>query len=155
VVRKREQCFSLWQVERFLTQLFSDEPQAEAECVRVLEEALSYDDSDWEALQSLASVRISQSDKNSASELMLRSYESWKEADLDEKPSYESRISSSKLFLELELWDTAADILQDLIEEDDNVAEVWYLLAFALFNNQDPHGAVECGQRARHVRAVL
>jgi hypothetical protein len=81
------------------------------------------------------------------------SYNLWKDLEPnDEKmPSYEFRVATSKLLLELQEWDWAQELLQSLLEEEDSVAEVWYLLSFAFVNGGSPHEAVETGEMARRL----
>lgn len=68
----------------------------------------------------------------------------------EERPSYEFRLESVKLLLELEdTVETAAEVLQDLIEEDDRVIETWYLFAMCLHaggEHAEAASAVERGQ---------
>lgn len=67
-------------------------------------------------------------------------------------PAYEFRIATAKLFLELQKPETAAEILKILTLEQDNVAEVWYLLGFAYSNNKDlAANVLHCCLTARDV----
>jgi len=49
---------------------------------------------------------------------------------IDNLPPYEFRISTAKLLLELEDHEKAAEVLELLLNEDDEVVEVWYLLGY-------------------------
>ena len=50
----------------------------------------------------------------------------------DRRPSYEFRFETAKLLLELDTTtDAAAEILEELLEENDMVPDVWLLLAVA------------------------
>ncbi|XP_076372255.1 uncharacterized protein LOC143257448 [Tachypleus tridentatus] len=44
--------------------------------------------------------------------------------------SYDARINTSKLLIELELYDEAAEVLEGLVEEEDEVVDTWYLLGW-------------------------
>jgi hypothetical protein len=58
--------------------VYSFEPNAEECCESFLSIALQLNPSSAEALQSLASVRVSQSRNEEAKELVLRAWELWK-----------------------------------------------------------------------------
>lgn len=58
--------------------------------------------------------------------------------ELEDRPSYEFRHNVAKTFLELEQPRLAAEIWEGMLEEDDNIAEVWYYLglAYRKFNSR-------------------
>merc|ERR1712203_1258406 len=58
--------------------------------------------------------------------------------------SYDSRLASVKVLLDLERFDTAAEILDSLLEEDNEVVAAWYLHGWLnhLRNDPDFHGNV-------------
>eukprot|EP00029_Vermamoeba_vermiformis_P009977 TRINITY_DN5148_c0_g1_i2.p1 TRINITY_DN5148_c0_g1~~TRINITY_DN5148_c0_g1_i2.p1 ORF type:complete len:377 (-),score=87.89 TRINITY_DN5148_c0_g1_i2:16-1050(-) len=144
--------------EIYMTDSCEDD-NAESECQNILNEALKVDPNNAETLQLMASFKISQQKPDEALQWLTRSYETWKgliekanEADIGEPnedreaelasimdgiPIYEFRIATAKLFLELNKPETAAEILKILSLEQDDVAEVWYLLGFAYSNNPD------------------
>lgn len=75
---------------------------------------------------------------------------------MDGIPIYEFRIATAKLFLELNKPETAAEILKILSLEQDDVAEVWYLLGFAYSNNPDlAANVLHCCLTARDVSIPL
>jgi cytochrome c-type biogenesis protein CcmH/NrfG len=123
-------------------------PEAEAECERLLGESLGLDPTNAEALQLLASLRLSQERPDEALQALLQSYAQWAHAEFVNLPPFEARVSAAKLFLELGDAATAVTILSGLLAEDDDVSELWYLHAFALAE-QDPEDALESLQRAR------
>jgi tetratricopeptide (TPR) repeat protein len=144
--------------EIYMTDSCEDD-NAENECQSILNEALKVDPNNCETLQVMASFKISQQKPDEALHYLTRSYETWKsliekanQADIGEDneereaeiatiyegiPAYEFRIATAKLFLELQKPETAAEILKILTLEQDNIAEVWYLLGFAYSNNKD------------------
>jgi len=61
------------------------------------------------------------------------------------------RVSTAKLFLELQQFEVAAEILVSLLDEDDNVSEVWFLLAFA-YAHFDVPAAVQPLEECKRVR---
>ena len=71
-------------------------------------------------------------------------------------PIFEFRIATAKLFLELNKPETAAEILKILTMEQDDVAEVWYLLGFAYSNNTDlAANVLHCCLTARDVSVFI
>lgn len=57
-------------------------------------------------------------------------------------PSYEVRISTIRLLLELGLHDIALDIAELLLREDDEVVQVWYLCGWASYLKGDREEAL-------------
>lgn len=86
-------------------------------------------------------------------EALRASYTLWKDLEPsdDKMPSFEFRVASSKLLLELHEWEWAQELLQSLLEEEDSIAEVWYLLSFAFVNGGDPHGALDTASMSRRL----
>eukprot|EP01101_Sappina_pedata_P002270 TRINITY_DN12519_c0_g1_i1.p1 TRINITY_DN12519_c0_g1~~TRINITY_DN12519_c0_g1_i1.p1 ORF type:complete len:347 (+),score=168.40 TRINITY_DN12519_c0_g1_i1:29-1042(+) len=108
------------------------EDNAEVEAERLLNESIKYDATNPEPLQLLSSVRLSQIRREEALEILIRSYQLWEDEELDEKkPSFSCRISTARQFIELERHDLSAQLLDDLIAEIDNDAELWYLLGLS------------------------
>jgi len=132
--------------ELFLTDLcFEDD--AEEQCEVHLQAALAISPEDAEALQLLASTRLSQSRPEEASTLLARSLVSWKELALTDEayPTYDFRLSAARLCLELQMQEEADRILEQLVLEDDELCEPWYLLALVRFQlkKQDADEALE------------
>ena len=117
--------------EIYMTDL-CDEDDAEEVCGACLEEAIAVDAENWETLQAIASYRISQQNPESALLHLQQSYAMWKDLDPDniDRPSHDARVAASKLFIELEAYSEAAEVLESLLEDDDTNAETWYLTAF-------------------------
>eukprot|EP01122_Echinamoeba_exundans_P000655 TRINITY_DN1057_c0_g1_i4.p1 TRINITY_DN1057_c0_g1~~TRINITY_DN1057_c0_g1_i4.p1 ORF type:complete len:266 (+),score=78.00 TRINITY_DN1057_c0_g1_i4:439-1236(+) len=138
--------------ELYMTDL-CEQDDAEQQCDKVLNEALKLDKNNYEALQLLASFRISQQNNPAAVEALRASYNLWKDLEPtdDKMPSYEFRVATSKLLLELQEWEWAQELLQTMLEEEDSIAEVWYLLSFAYVNGGAPHEALETGEMARRL----
>ena len=61
--------------------MYSFAPEAESECIRLLEAALQLNPDNIEALQLVASVRLSQSREEEAREAFYTSFNRWKEID--------------------------------------------------------------------------
>lgn len=146
--------------EIFMTDLCDDE-DAELQCAQWLERALQTDQSNPEVYRLLADLRMCQEKPEEAREFVLKACQLWNEelarlmnpdetetepacepasAAYSEIPSYESRISAAKILIELsqpDLLDQAVNVLEQLLREDDSVLMTWYLLCFAL-KQQNP-----------------
>ncbi|XP_071966085.1 uncharacterized protein [Antedon mediterranea] len=122
------------------------EDKAETQCHENLESALQYNPNNPEAYQLMASYFLSTQSNQHAKEMIKKSIALWlpklKEIE-SSKPvggefdpvevcplSYLSRISAVKILIEVEEFDVAEEILQMLLEEDDEVIQVWYLLGW-------------------------
>jgi hypothetical protein len=129
--------------ELYLTDLCM-EADAEQQCERLLEMALKHSPLSPEAHQVLASVRISQQRNQDAVALLLRSIELWRPARARDAegtaivpeaeaavPSYDFRMTTCQLLLELGQYPIAVEVLEDLLEEDDEIIEVVYMAALA------------------------
>eukprot|EP00002_Diphylleia_rotans_P021566 TRINITY_DN4196_c0_g1_i2.p1 TRINITY_DN4196_c0_g1~~TRINITY_DN4196_c0_g1_i2.p1 ORF type:complete len:414 (+),score=98.99 TRINITY_DN4196_c0_g1_i2:46-1287(+) len=146
-------------VDIYMTDLCFEE-DAETQASNAALRAVEIDPANPDAGQTLASVRISQNNKEGALDALLRSIQIWRsleveppvqdslteeeldqgpnefdDPDADEKlkvmPSFPSRINSAKLLMELEQYPLAIDILDDLLEEDDMVPDIWHLMGVA------------------------
>ena len=56
-------------------------------------------------------------------------------------------MNTAKLFIELDQYKYASEILEELTEDDDLVAEIWYLLAFC-YSFLEVKSASECLEKA-------
>ena len=152
--------YDLWQVVlicaldllRNVYMLFSFDPAAESNCEELLKSALQVDSENTEALQTLASVRMSQQRPDEAKEILEKAWFSWKDLDagvsdlplperrlnslpLDDPklPPIASRLNLTKLFLELSLFTPALMALQGIMASDDEEVEAWYLEGWCFF----------------------
>ncbi|KAG8921592.1 hypothetical protein FRC02_012493 [Tulasnella sp. 418] len=121
-------------VEIWMTDLCFEE-DAESNCDSLLTLALEIDPNNVEALQSLASVRMSQQRPDEARVLAEKSWSLWKDLDADDPllPPFSVRLSLTRLLLELSLYHQALTILQDIIASDDQDVEAWYLEGWCFF----------------------
>ena len=55
---------------------------------------------------------------------------------------YESRVSAAKILLEIEKYEDASIVCENLLEQDDSNLEVWYLTALA-YSFFDPECSME------------
>lgn len=120
--------------EVYMTDLSWDDAEAEEQCNKVVEEALSVAPDRPETLQTAASVRISQSRKEDARKYLRMSLDLWKDLDSEDTdvPDYATRISLSRLLMEAEMEDEAIEVLERLVAEDDHSVEAWYLGGWCL-----------------------
>ncbi|KAH9945181.1 uncharacterized protein BXZ73DRAFT_73368 [Epithele typhae] len=112
-----------------------DDPAAEKTCEDLLGLALQTDPGNTEALQALASVRMSQERPDDAKVCLEQAWKSWKDLDLDDPrlPPIPSRLAIVKLFLELSLYTPALLVLQGIMASDDQEVEAWYLEGWCFF----------------------
>lgn len=132
--------------------LTSFEPNADVECEKLLNVALQTDPGNSEALQALASVRMSQERPDEAKECLEKAWVAWKDLDIgrylychlydlltslvpdDPKlPPIPTRLSLVKLFLELSLFTPALLVLHGVMSTDDQEVEAWYLEGWCFF----------------------
>ncbi|KAI0775219.1 TPR-like protein [Trametes elegans] len=111
------------------------DPAAEKTCEDLLNLALQTDPGNTEALQTLASVRMSQQRPDDAKVFLEQAWTQWKDLDLDDLrvPPIPSRLSLVRLFLELELYPPALLVLQGIMATDDQEVEAWYLEGWCFF----------------------
>lgn len=123
---------------------------AESRCEKYVTEALLACPDSPEALQTLASIRISQIRLDDASAALSRSYKIWKDLEVDDSqlPPYPLRLTFTRLLIECEMYDEAMEVLERLQEEDDQVVDLWYLGGWCLFQmgqkmkDQDTAGTI-------------
>ncbi|KAL8687625.1 MAG: hypothetical protein Q9218_006254 [Villophora microphyllina] len=115
-------------VEIYMTDL-SWELDAESRCESLITEAMLVAPESPEALQTLASVRISQTRIDEAKKVLTQSIEIWKDlpAGHGSVPDFPIRISLARLLMEVDMQTDAMEVLERLVEEDDTSVEAWYL----------------------------
>lgn len=129
--------------EIYLTDLCMENGAAD-KCKEFLERALHYHHDNPEALQLMASYLFSAERNQEGKEYLLKSIAGWlpshKAASASEEelqnidiPPYETRITTAKLLIEAEEYETAVDVLEGLLEEDDEVVQVWYLSGWVCY----------------------
>ncbi|KAL4977533.1 hypothetical protein BDW66DRAFT_158881 [Aspergillus desertorum] len=132
--KKRKMANALCGVaEIFMTDL-SWEEDAEARCESLITEALLIQPSSPEVLQTLASIRISQLREDDARAALSRSLELWNDLPPEDPrvPDFPTRISLSRLLMEVSMLLEALEVLERLILEDDQSVEAWYLGGWCL-----------------------
>ncbi|KAL2828903.1 hypothetical protein BDW59DRAFT_170692 [Aspergillus cavernicola] len=111
------------------------EEDAENRCDALITEALMVQPGSPEVLQTLASIRISQLREDDARTALLRSIELWKDLPPEDPnvPDFATRISLSRLLMEVSMLLEALETLERLILEDDQSVEAWYLGGWCLY----------------------
>jgi tetratricopeptide (TPR) repeat protein len=114
--------------EIYMTDL-SLEADAEAKCESLVTEALLITPDSPSALQTLASVRISQLKTVDAQAALRRSLGVWENLPPDDVtvPDFPTRISLARLLMEVQMEVQAMEVLERLVSEDDQSVEAWYL----------------------------
>ncbi|XP_053569991.1 uncharacterized protein LOC128660260 [Bombina bombina] len=136
--------------EIYFTDLCMEEGASD-KCKEAIQKALEYEPNSPEALQLMASYLFSMEQPQEGKDYLLKSVAQWlpslqkKEEELLDQdqaipelletalPPYESRITTAKLLIEAESFELAAEILEGLLEEDDEVIQVWYLLGWVCY----------------------
>ncbi|PAA61860.1 hypothetical protein BOX15_Mlig022460g1, partial [Macrostomum lignano] len=155
--------------ELFMTDL-CDRPDAEAQCEAALAEALARRPDSAEALQQRAGLRLVQQRPEEALADLRLSLNLWlplrrqaaeaaevhddengaAAADPDECGlTAEQRLRCAEMLLELGELDTCVDVLDLLMEEDDEVAQVWLLFGLAYSRQGNASAARYHLQKAR------
>ncbi|TRY79336.1 hypothetical protein TCAL_06603 [Tigriopus californicus] len=131
--------------ELFMTDL-CDETEAEEDTLRCIRSALDVDKRNPEAFQTKARYLLVREKFEEAKDTMKQSLELWLPAyqgvlenklevvDFDPVEVcsllYTTRIGTSKMLIEMEMWEEAIQVLEGLLEEDDSCVETWYLLGW-------------------------
>jgi len=68
----------------------------------------------------------------------------------DEQPPFEFKLQTAKLYIELQVYDAACEILEILIEENDSIAEVWFLLG-VVESYSDPEASLESLTKSKQI----
>ncbi|KAJ7773281.1 hypothetical protein B0H16DRAFT_1511732 [Mycena metata] len=111
------------------------DPAAPQTCEDLLASALQTDPGNAEALQALASVRMSQERPEEAKQCLEQAWSAWKDLDIDDPklPPIPTRLALVKLFLELALFPPALLVLHGIMASDDQEVEAWYLEGWCFF----------------------
>lgn len=128
--------------EIYLTDLCMEE-NADELCKSYLDKSLEYEPKNPESLQLFASYWLSKADLDQARKYILESLDNWlpkyieaSESGLLVDPTqvisltYDSRINTSRILTEVDEFDKALTVLEQLVEEDDEVVVIWYMLGW-------------------------
>jgi len=125
--------------EIYITDL-CDEPEAEEESKKFIKSAIEADPSNPEAFQAQANYALIVEEIETAKTAIDKSLQLWLPDQLkfieentgkETTLSYEFRISTVKILLDLEDYDNAVTILDSLLQEDEEEVNTWYLLGWS------------------------
>jgi len=111
----------------YLTDCFV-EKDSQKICEELLDQSLLYDPENPESTQALADLRMSQNRKGEALVMVRRTMDICADLDGGLSPSYDFRCVTARLLMELSQYEHAEGVLEDLVAEDEEDTEVWYLL---------------------------
>ncbi|KAJ2914070.1 hypothetical protein MD484_g6335, partial [Candolleomyces efflorescens] len=111
------------------------EPEAEKTCEDLLNLALQTDPNNPEALQTFASVKMSQQKPEDAKQCLEQAWSVWKDCEPDDPklPPIPTRLNLVKLFIELALYTPALLVLHGIMSSDDQDVEAWYLEGWCFY----------------------
>ena len=124
-----------------------DEPEAQTEAERFICLATQCDPTNPESWQAEANYRLVTQQFDEAKESLRKSLELWlpqHSAFLETGEgsqtslTFNSRVATVQLCLDLEMFDEATLIAEGLIEEDEEVVTPWYLLGWLNYLREDP-----------------
>jgi len=123
-----------------------DASEAEEESARFISLALEADDTNPEAWQAQANYKLVIGDLDTAKVSIQKSLDLWlpqhtafleKGEGVETSLSYNSRLGTVKILLDLEMLEEATQICDALLEEDDEVVTPWYLLGWINYLRED------------------
>lgn len=112
------------------------EANAEANCEALITRALLLTPSPYAStLQTLASIRLSQTRLQDAQSALTRSLAQWEDLPPEHMhvPDFPTRISLARLLMEAEMEKKALDVAERLVDDDEESVEAWYLGGWCLF----------------------
>ncbi|KAF1324549.1 Tetratricopeptide tpr1, partial [Globisporangium splendens] len=141
--------------ELYMTDL-CDEDNAEERCEGYFAEAMKYDVGLPEPTQAFANLRLTQQRKDEAIPLLEETYRRLNEnCDENSLPPLEFRIFTGKLLIEVEKYEEACDVLEAVMQEDDENAELWFLVGTCYRAMDDLSNALEFFERCAHMLKKL
>uniref|UniRef100_M4B8Z2 Bacterial transcriptional activator domain-containing protein n=1 Tax=Hyaloperonospora arabidopsidis (strain Emoy2) TaxID=559515 RepID=M4B8Z2_HYAAE len=109
-----------------------------------------------EPTQALANLRLVQQNKKAAEELLEKTYRRLTEhCTEDSLPSLEFRTATGKMLIEVERYEQACDVLEGVMQEDDENAEIWFLVATCYRAMDDLPNALEFFEKCRRMLTKL
>eukprot|EP00033_Pygsuia_biforma_P001586 GCRY01001785.1.p1 GENE.GCRY01001785.1~~GCRY01001785.1.p1 ORF type:complete len:303 (+),score=85.16 GCRY01001785.1:3-911(+) len=139
--------------ELFMTDLCM-EPDAEAMCGEYLNKANELSPQNYEVLQLLANYKLCQCQPEEALTILEQSIGLWvaqQGREEGDSPSVEFKTDTLKYLIELEQYERAVELASTLLEEEDSIAEIWYLYALAKFHTKEYEEAREAAERCRKI----
>uniref|UniRef100_A0AAV1UIU2 Assembly chaperone of rpl4 n=1 Tax=Peronospora matthiolae TaxID=2874970 RepID=A0AAV1UIU2_9STRA len=141
--------------ELYMTDL-CDHEEAESRCETYFQQAMAFDVGLPEPTQALANLRLVQQNKEAAEELLDETYRRLTEhCTVDSLPSLEFRTATGKMLIEVERYEQACDVLEGVMQEDDENAEIWFLVATCYRAMDDLPSALEFFEKCRRMLTKL
>ncbi|KAG7391344.1 hypothetical protein PHYPSEUDO_005293 [Phytophthora pseudosyringae] len=141
---KKQICDALCSLgELYMTDL-CDHEEAESRCEKYFQDAMKFDVGLPEPTQALANLRLVQQNKEAADGLLEETYRRLNEGcDENSLPSLEFRTALGKMLIEVERYEQASDVLEGVMQEDDENAELWFLVGTCYRAMDDLPNALE------------
>jgi len=134
--------------ELYMTSDLCNAPNAEELVENYLTNAISYDDSNCDALIQFSNVRILRCRDQEAVGFMDKILAKIENLSLDNLlesiPSLDILLNLAKNYVELEIFDKAVKVCDVLVQGNDECLEYWYLLAFSHFKLNNNAFAMKC-----------
>jgi tetratricopeptide (TPR) repeat protein len=119
-----------------------DEPNAESNCDKYMQKALSVDVSNPEVYSTLASVRLSQCRNDEAKKYLESGMDLWYVEPEQDKavvidpswPTFPARLALARLLIEVSSFERAVAVLETCQAEDDEDAEIMYLFGWCYYS---------------------
>ncbi|EGG16638.1 hypothetical protein DFA_07616 [Cavenderia fasciculata] len=140
--------------ELYLTDECFDD-NAEMECEKNLRKAIGYAPYSPEPYSLLGSMKISQCKNEEALELISHSYTIWADYEIEDLPSLEYRFGIAQMFVELDQNRIAVVILESIVNQQDNIAEIWYTLGMVYHNLKEDRSAQDCLETALKLLTIV
>lgn len=135
----------------YLTDCF-EQRNAKDICEALLDKALEYDGENPEACQALADLRLSQGRRGEALLLVNRTVDICDNLPKGLVPTYDFRMVTARLLVELSQYEDASSILGELSSEDGDDTEAWYLLGICFMLLSQPSA---CKKALKHAKKLL
>ncbi|KAI9921202.1 hypothetical protein PsorP6_002108 [Peronosclerospora sorghi] len=144
LVIKKQLCDAFCSLgELYMTDL-CDHNEAEARCETFFQHAMKFDVGLPEPTQALANLRLVQQNKEAADQLLDETFRRLTENCTEESlPSLEFRTATGKMLIEVERYEQACDVLEGVMQEDDENAELWFLVGTCYRAMDDLSNALE------------
>lgn len=113
-----------------------DEDNAQNECEKNLHDSVRACPSNPEPYRAMGNLKMILGEHEEARKIVKHAFKlvMTQREEGKEMPEFVARCELAKMLLELQEWTNAAELFVTLIEEDRNIAEIWYLAGVALTN---------------------
>lgn len=147
-VKKKMAAVFVAMAKVYLTDCFEQRNSKDI-CEALLDKALEYDSENPEACQALADLRLSQGRRGEALLLINRTVDICDNLPKGLVPTYDFRMVTARLLVELSQYENASVILAELSSEDAEDTEMWYLLGMCFMLMSRPAACKQALTRAK------